>query len=82
MDEWENPNPIIMLSKRAAQRSAEEHQAAHIGPKLVRRRYLDTTLAASYLVHIQQVPGSDVWAGSARQDSLAKLPWHKIRVLA
>jgi hypothetical protein len=54
MDEWENPNPI-MLSKRAAQRGAEEHQAAHIGPK--------ANVPEVPLLHVQSVPGPVVGRG-------------------
>lgn len=65
MGEWENPNPI-MLSERAAQRSAAqsraEHRAACIGPK--------ANVPEVPLLHVQCVPGSVLWAGSARQDSL------------
>lgn len=39
MDEWENPNPI-MLSEKAAQRSAEEHtEQLTSGQKPMCRRY-------------------------------------------
>lgn len=75
MDEWENPNPI-MLSERVAQRSAEEqHRAAHIGPKANVPEVPLAALSSKYL------PGI-VWAGSARQDSLGRPPWHGIKVPA
>lgn len=73
MDEWENPNPI-MLSERVAQRSAEEHQAAH--------RAKSQCAGGTPCCTVQQVPARIVWAGSARQDTLGQLPRHRIKVPA
>lgn len=65
MDEWENPNPII-LSERAAQRSAAQSRA----PSSSHRPKANVPEVP--LLHVQCVPGSVMWAGSARQDSLQR----------
>lgn len=66
MDEWENPNPI-MLSERAAQRSAAQTRAPSSSSHRAKSQCAGGTLAACTVCTWFR---SVLWAGSARRDSV------------